>query len=120
MCGDPVILCVIHCLATPVLLVLLPSLAVLPIADESFHLLLVFLVIPTSVTALFLGCRLHRRWSVLSWGLSGVGVLVLAALVGHDLLGETGEKLMTVVGALMVATSHGLNYRLCRSRDCAH
>ena len=113
-------LCVVHCLAMPVLLVLLPSLAALPIADESFHFWLVFLVIPTSVAALFLGCRRHRKWSVLAWGLSGVGVLVFAALFGHDMLGEAGEKIMTVVGSVMVAISHALNYRLCRSSSCSH
>jgi FtsH-binding integral membrane protein len=113
-------LCVLHCLALPLLLVLAPSLAVLPIADEQFHLLLVYLVLPTSILALFLGCRRHHRWSVLMWGMSGVGVLVFTALLGHDLMGELGEKVLTVMGALLVVVGHGLNFRLCRSRACTH
>lgn len=113
-------LCVLHCLALPVLIVLVPSLAVLPIAEEKFHFFLVFLVIPVSISALYLGCRRHRRWAVLFWGLTGVGVLILTALYGHEFLGEKGEKIMTVAGAALIAVSHILNFRLCRARACAH
>lgn len=108
-------LCLVHCLALPLLLALAPPLAALPVADEHFHLWLVYLVLPTSLLALFLGCRQHRRWTVLAWGLSGVGVLLLAALLGHDVLGEAREKALTVLGAVLVAIGHGLNFRLCRS-----
>jgi hypothetical protein len=112
-------LCLVHCLALPVLLVLIPPLAALPFAGESFHLILVFMVLPTSIVALFLGCRRHRDWSVLALGSCGVGVLLVAALLGPGLLGEGGEKLVTVIGSILVAVSHVLNFRLCRSHECA-
>lgn len=108
------LLCLVHCLALPVLLVLIPSLAVLPIADEHFHLVLLYLVLPTSVVALFLGCRRHKNRTVLLWGLSGLAVLVLAAFAGHDLLGDAGERALTVLGALLVALGHLKNVRLGR------
>lgn len=110
------LLCLVHCLALPLLLVLLPALAALPIADERFHLALLTLVLPTSAAALWLGWRRHRRWRVMAWGLAGVGILVFAAAFGHDLLGEGGERGLTVIGALLVAASHLRNFRLCRSR----
>lgn len=113
-------LCLIHCLLLPALLVLVPALAVLPIADENFHLALVFLVIPISVFSLSLGCRKHKKWAVLIWGMLGVTILVFAAVFGHDLLGETGERYLTVVGAVLVAISHIANFRLCRVRSCDH
>ncbi|MEM1412610.1 MAG: MerC domain-containing protein [Pseudomonadota bacterium] len=113
-------LCIVHCLALPLLIVLLPSLAALPFADERFHLLLVFLVVPTSAIALFMGCRRHRDRSVLAWGLTGVVILLLTALYGHDLVGEVGERAFTVLGAVMVAIGHIRNFRLCRSDACAH
>ena len=103
------LLCLLHCLALPLLLVLVPSLSALGVADERFHQVLVFLVLPTSLVALYLGCRRHRRRSALFWGLTGVTVLVLAAVFGHDVLGEIGERIMTVVGALMVALGHFKN-----------
>jgi len=113
-------ICAIHCLALPVALALLPSLALLPVADESFHLLLFWLVLPTSVIALALGCKRHQQWQVLAWGFAGLAVLVFSAALGHDLLGETLEKWATVAGASLVATGHILNYRHCQSADCQH
>lgn len=113
-------LCVLHCLALPLLLVLVPSLASLPVADENFHRFLLYLVLPTSILALLLGCRRHQRWTVLYWGIAGIAVLLVAAFYGHDLFGEPGEKVLTVVGALLVTVGHVLNFRYCRSHDCAH
>ncbi|GAB5415887.1 MAG: hypothetical protein Cons2KO_34900 [Congregibacter sp.] len=109
------LLCALHCLLTPIAMVLLPSLAGLGLDDEAFHKWMVFAVVPISVFALFLGCRKHRRWWVLGIGLGGVSLLCLAVYLGHDALGENGERAMTLMGALMIAASHVQNFRLCRS-----
>jgi len=109
------LLCIVHCLALPVLLVLMPTLATLSIADEHFHVVLLFLILPTSFAALFMGYRRHRRLAAMTWGLAGVGVLLGAALFGHDVLGGAGEKALTVVGSLLVTVGHVLNFRRCRS-----
>ena len=111
-------ICAIHCLTLPIALTLLPTIASLPLGDESFHQVLIFLVLPTSIVALTLGCRRHRHWSVMVWGFLGLIVLVLTALFGHDLLGEQIEKITTVLGTILVATSHTMNFRRCRSFDC--
>lgn len=104
----------------PVALTLIPSLASLPMGDEGFHLVLVFAVLPTSVIALSIGCRRHRQWRVLAWGFAGLTVLVFTALFGHELLGEHLEKWATVCGAILVATSHFMNFRRCQAVDCQH
>ena len=88
------------------------------LADERFNLWLVMLVLPTSLVAQFLGCRRHRRWHVVGWGVAGVTALVLTAVFGHSMLGEVGERVFTVIGAVLVAIGHALNYRLCRQVDC--
>lgn len=113
-------ICAIHCLMLPIGLALIPSLAVLPMGDESFHHLLIFVVLPTSVIALSMGCRRHRQWRVAAWGGAGLIVLVFTALFGHDVLGEQLEKWTTVFGAALVAMSHIMNYQRCQSTDCQH
>ena len=113
-------LCVLHCLAVPLTLILMPSLAALPIADERVHLLLVFLVLPTSTVALTLGCRQHGLKHILAWGLTGIAILVLAAGLGEEFLGEYGEKILTVVGSVLVAVGHVLNFKCCRTAGCDH
>ena len=113
-------LCVLHCLAMPLTLILVPSLAALPIADERVHLLLVLLVLPTSTVALTLGCRQHGLKHILAWGLTGIVILVLAAGLGEEFLGEYGEKILTVVGSVLVAVGHILNFKCCRTAGCDH
>ena len=50
----------------------------------------------------------------------GLGFLVFAALAGHALLGENGERVATLLGAAFIALAHIRNYKLCRSLDCRH
>lgn len=114
------VVCAIHCLLLPLALVLIPSLAVLPIADERFHQLLVVLVLPLSLFALTMGCRRHRRWGVMACGALGLTVLLLTMLAGHEILGEFGEKSLTLLGAILVAFSHVINFRHCKTTKCTH
>jgi|TARA_B100000768_G_C11259025_1_gene367854 hypothetical protein len=116
------IACAIHCLAVPVLILMLPSIAALNLDNEAFHLWMVVAVIPCSVYALSLGCKEHSRYQFISLGFTGLAMLVLALALGEARIGESGEKILTVLGASFVAVAHWLNFRLCRSKehkDCA-
>ena len=113
-------LCLLHCLAVPVLVSVVPVFATFALADERFHLALVALVVPTSVIALCLGCRLHESRRILICGFAGVFVLVVAAILGGQHLGEIGETVLTVLGASVVALAHWFNFRACRACDCEH
>ena len=112
-------LCVLHCLALPVALTLYPAVAATGLQDEWVHRLMLVSVIPISMYALTLGCRQHRSARVIILGLLGILCLVASVAVGHRLLGEGGETVLTLVGALLVAISHVVNFRLCQaSSDC--
>ena len=113
-------LCLLHCLAVPVLVSVVPVFATFALADERFHLALVALVVPMSVIALCLGCRLHKSRRILICGFAGVFVLVVAAILGGQHLGEIGETVLTVLGASVVALAHWFNFRACRACDCEH
>ena len=95
----------------PVALTLLPVIATLPLGDESFHKALLLLVIPASAVGLSLGCKKASALVGNVWGISGLVVMSLAAMFGHDLLGEAFEKGATLFGALLVAGSHLANFR---------
>ena len=111
------VLCAIHCLATPLIVVFLPSLAGLPLHDEAFHLWLVIAILPLSAFALTLGCKKHKRSRVLILGGIGLFVLIMTVILGHERLGENWEKILTLLGASLVALGHILNYRLCQTLD---
>jgi len=106
--------CAVHCLALPVLAVMTPAVMGYFITDESFHRWLAFVVIPISLFALTMGCRRHKSMTVFAFGISGIVVLVFAAAFGHDVLGEAGEKVATLIGAGLIAVAHYRNYRLCQ------
>ena len=114
------VLCLLHCIAVPVAFVVSFSFPALWMVDERFHQFLVFLVLPTSFLALALGCKKHRTWVVAAWGICGITLLLVAALFGHDWVGESGEKLLTGIGSILVVIGQVLNYRLCRSNACSH
>jgi peptidoglycan/LPS O-acetylase OafA/YrhL len=110
--------CLVHCLVTPVLLISIPVLASTVVADEQFHGILLMFVLPTSSLALLLGCRRHKDWSVLILGTLGLILLVLTASLGHEVFGEIGEKIATIVGSMTLAAGHLRNRRLCRADKC--
>ncbi|OQX34186.1 MAG: hypothetical protein B0D96_09975 [Candidatus Sedimenticola endophacoides] len=111
-------LCAVHCLLTPLALILFPVLSGSLFAGEDFHQLLLWVILPTSGLAMWLGCRQHKDRLVLLFGLVGLSLLMLAAFQGHDWFGEWGERLVTVLGGSIMAIGHVRNYRLCRSDQC--
>ena len=111
--------CAIHCLCLPVLLGVFPAVGATVFGQESFHVMLLLLVIPFCVIALSLGCREHKDWLVGALGVIGLSVLIAAALFGHDLLGEAGERGATLLGAAAIAAAHIRNYMLCRRTECS-
>lgn len=110
--------CILHCLLTPLLVILFPILGSTAFADDSFHGLLLVLIIPTSALAFYIGCRQHGDGSVLLLGVAGMLVLLAAALLGIAGLGLVGEKIATGIGGTLLALGHVLNFRRCRSRQC--
>ncbi len=112
--------CAIHCLALPGLLALLPSMTALQLDNEVFHFWMLVAVIPTSIYALTLGCKQHKRYRLPILGVIGLGLLVAALALGEDRIGEAGEKIMTVIGASLVAIGHWFNYRLCHAQKHEH
>jgi hypothetical protein len=111
-------ICTIHCLALPFIVVMLPSLAVFNLEDEIYQLWMVIAVIPTSLYALTMGCKKHKKASVIVLGAVGLAIIITATWLGHDVLGETGEKVFSVLGSVIIALGHLINYQLCRHSHC--
>ena len=111
-------LCVIHCLLTPILLISIPALAGVSILnDETFHQILLFFVLPIGVLALSLGYLHHKNKWVVFAGVFGLTLLSSTLLVewiglGHEVLGEYGEVIITVIASFIIVGAHLINYRL--------
>lgn len=110
------VLCAIHCLALPLIAVVLPSILAMPFAEESFHFWLMVIVVPVSVYALTLGCKQHKRYRIVALGAVGLSILIVTAIAGERYLTEMQEKIFTLIGVTIIALGHFWNFHLCREK----
>ncbi len=121
--------CILHCIALPVLILMIPSISSFWINDENVHIVLVIFAVPISLFAMGKSLKIHNNYKCIS--LAGVGLLLLvAAIFMHDIgfsgehgheehgheehggLGETLETVFTVIGGLVLLSAHFINIRL--------
>ena len=109
-------ICIVHCLALPLLLALLPFLGGSLLGGHSFHEYLLLAVLPVSLVALGFGWRRHGDASVLWLGGIGLGLLAFATY-GYRLIGlpEDWERIISIIGGLIHAAGHVLNFRRTRA-----
>jgi MerC mercury resistance protein len=105
-------LCLVHCLALPFAVALLPFLG--QFSDDHLHVELLFFVIPVSVIALLSGYRRHGQAGVIVFGALGLFVLTIGGTIVHDQYGLTADRLMTVAGSFVLAFTHYRNFRLAQ------
>ena len=63
-------ICIVHCLAMPFVIALLPVTAFALGGDGHFHSLMLWFVVPTSILGFGLGVRVHRRVDIVAWARS--------------------------------------------------
>ena len=85
-------ICLAQCLIVPVATIFAPTISLLPLADESFHIILLLFVLPVSILAMTLGCKKHKTYGVMYMQL-GLALMAVSAIWGHDLLVRQ-EKLL--------------------------
>lgn len=112
--------CMLHCLALPIALTILPIVNVTLLDESTFHLIMMVVILPISLIALTIGCRQHKDRLTLALGSAGLGILTIMAIFGHYLLGLTGERIVTSIGGLILAAAHIQNYLCCRNDNCEH
>jgi hypothetical protein len=100
-------LCLIHCLALPLLVAGLPFLA--QFSEGHLHAQMLIVVLPLSSIALALGFRHHHSRLIASTGIVGMVILTIGATIAHEQLGIIADRAFTIVGALVLATAHFYN-----------
>ncbi|MGN5373336.1 MerC domain-containing protein [Sphingomonas hankookensis] len=102
------VLCLIHCLLLPAILVVLPVLATMLAVPERFHAMAFALALPTSVLAIAAGYRRHgRRWPFV---VAAIG-LTLLGMGAFAIDGEVTERVVSTAGAVLLAVAHVGNWR---------
>tara|TARA_B100000212_G_scaffold192144_1_gene144887 strand:+ start:5438 stop:5848 length:411 start_codon:yes stop_codon:yes gene_type:complete len=112
------VLCVLHCLFFPSFLILFSSFISLNIDSELIHYLLLFLVVPASFFALFVGLNNHKNPLIFLTGIIGILILISATIVDISILSFSSETILTIFGSLLVSFAHYKNYKLCNHMNC--
>jgi hypothetical protein len=107
------LLCVIHCLLTPVLVLSAPIVGH-ALSELWFHLLILVVVYPVAMWALWRGYRLHRKKITLKFG--ALGLLLVGASTFAGGTHRTWWMTFTMIlGGLSLITAHTLNLSACRT-----
>jgi len=106
-------LCLVHCLMLPVAIAILPFLG--EIDEGHLHVQMLFVVLPVSGIALWLGYRRHGDRRIIIAGVAGLMLLVIGGTVAHNLYGLIADRSLTIMGSLVLAITHYRNSRLSRS-----
>lgn len=103
--------CAIHCLAMPLLILLLPMAGLGFLLDESAEWTLLLGTVAVALPCFCHGYRIHRRVSLFAW--AGLGLLLLAA--GQAAHAHPDSHLWTAAGGVGLAGAHWVNRALCRA-----
>ena len=66
------VICAVQCMLLPITAIMLPTFSLLPFSEEVFHSALLFFVIPISAFAMLMGCKKHKSYDVVGYGLIGL------------------------------------------------
>ena len=76
--------CILHCIALPVIILMIPSFASLWINNEKVHIILVLFAVPISLFAMAKSLRVHHNYKCISLAVIGLSLLV-GAIFMHDI-----------------------------------
>jgi membrane-bound ClpP family serine protease len=107
------LVCLVHCLALPLVLAVLPALGFLHGDHDLTHAFLLGWIALFS-TSIFLGYKKHRQRFVLNLMLAGLCFVIAATF--HHLFGVTEAMEVPVItlGNLLLVSSHFMNWRITR------
>ncbi|MDH3719704.1 MAG: MerC domain-containing protein [Planctomycetota bacterium] len=107
-------LCLVHCLALPLVVAGLPFLA--QFSEGHLHKQMLIVVLPLSIVALGLGYRHHHNGRIVAAGAVGMALLTVGATIAHSQWGLMADRSFTIVGALVLAAAHFYNSVQTRDR----
>lgn len=105
--------CILHCLLTPIAIIFMPFLGEI-MSHALFHVIMVLIVVPVAVWALWNGFKIHHNPLVLWLGSAGIIFIILAITIGQKTFAWE-VALMTCAG-LLLASAHWFNLKVCRRK----
>ncbi len=114
------VICLIHCMAMPFILALLPFMGLSFLDTEEAHWVLAFFIIGFALVAIFPAYLKHKRPGILSAMIVGMLLVVFGAFFAEHTLGHAYEMPLLVVGNLILVATHWRNRSLIKCCDHEH
>lgn len=111
------LLCMVHCLALPALLLLAPTMTAGLAHDDRTHYCLAMFVTMFCLLGILPGYMQHSQKKVLWMMILGLSLVLLATFASALMLGESLEIPIITVGNLLVVSAHYRNRKLLA---CSH
>lgn len=107
-------LCLVHCLAMPLVITALPLLGLQFLEGHAAHVLLAAFVLSFALLAIVPGYLKHRRKDILGMMLIGLALVLYATFCAQTTLGETWEVPLITAGNLVLVATHFRNRAMHR------
>jgi hypothetical protein len=107
-------LCIVHCLAAPVMLFFLPAVATALISEEAVvHQTLYGLILVVALFSFIPGYRLHKKLKPLLLFGGGVVGLAFATFLAHD-IAHVLEPIVAIPSSALIVAAHYYNHKSCK------
>ena len=110
-------LCLVHCIATALMIFGLPLLGQTFLSHELFHDIFAVVVVVTVVIAVYPHCNRHGHKDIVAFAVLGAA-LVLAGVIMHDAI-KLPADILTMLGSVSLIFAHYRNIKV-RHGKCAH
>ena len=112
-------ICIVHCLAMPFIIGLLPLIGWQFLAGKLAHQILAAFVFTFALFAIVPGYLKHHKKPVLVAMLAGLSLVAMATFICGTILPESLELPMITVGNIILVITHWHNHHLasCRHHD---
>jgi hypothetical protein len=115
------VLCVVHCVVTPVVISMSVVMARFIPGEERTHRALAVGVAALGAMALVKGFRTHGRRRILGLMALGLTFIFAGAFFGERLPSHGYEVAVTMTGSALMICAHRMNHTFCREcRRCSH
>lgn len=123
------VICCLHCMAIPLLLIFAPSVASI-FENPLIHSLSILIIVPVGLYAFVKNLKVHSDKRPLIIGVLGMATILIGHFnsyifgghhVGHHVhsIGAV-EIISSLVGGFALIGAHLLNIKLCRCNHCDH